>query len=91
MVFEFARYGNLRDFLKDRRNLPPASTRAFESVTFRPGAGTAADDVINRRCQPPHEMLVSFAFQAARGLEHLASKNVSMTGNTDVTILDTSP
>lgn len=78
MVVEFARYGNLRDFLKDRRNLPPVSPPGFEPTTLRPGVGSssAADDVISRRCQPPHEMLVSFAFQAARGLEYLASKNV---------------
>lgn len=70
MVVEFAQYGNLREFLRKR----PWSDEPGE---WRQTVSAAADDVIDRRCPPlRYEILVSFAYQVARGLEYLSLKSV---------------
>lgn len=61
VVVEYARHGNLRDFLRTHRPM-----NSFGSRILCPN-----DDI-----QLTHKDLVSFAYQVAKGMEYLASKQV---------------
>ena len=62
VIVEYAPFGNLREFLRDRRPADlnyassPCQNRNVEHVT--------------------EQELISFAFQVARGMDYLASKKV---------------
>ena len=64
MVVEYAMYGNLRDFLRERR---PSDT-GYEAPITPP-----QDDQMR---QLTFKDLISFAFQVSRGMEYLSSKQV---------------
>ena len=89
VIVEYARYGNLRDFLRDRRPTIPGGNH----FSFSPSASATGSDprrfsrqVVPQSplrddtttAQPPLTMkaLMSFAFQVARGMEYLSSKMV---------------
>jgi serine/threonine protein kinase len=63
VVVEFAPNGNLRDFLRSRR--PPNST-GYE----KPGLEKTSDNQLTEKD------LISFAYQIARGMDYLASRQV---------------
>lgn len=64
VVVEYARYGNLREYLRQHR---PGTGCGYE-----PAIGTESED----RKILTQKDLVSFAYQAARGMEYLASRKV---------------
>ena len=64
VIVEFAPHGNLRDFLRARR--PPNST-GYE----KPGLEKCT---LNKPLT--EKDLISFAYQIARGMEYLASRQV---------------
>ena len=95
VVVEYARHGNLRDFLRDRRSrrshrphhsssgrTDRGSTDSSAATTERRGAKAA---VYNRPAPPLDKPqlsvkdLVSFAYQIARGMEYLSAKMVGYT------------
>jgi len=87
VLVEFARHGNLRDFLRDRRSLGDRSTSSAGSsavaTVFNEGAvcpptptGTGSDQLQLEKPQLTLKDLVSFAYQSARGMEFLAAKMV---------------
>jgi len=85
VIVEFARYGNLRDFLRDRRSVgdhrstssdassPAVST---ERAVCSPASTGGADRPQLDKPQLTVKDLVSFAYQSARGMEYLSSKMV---------------
>ena len=72
MVIEHAEFGNLREFLRDRRPLTSdcnESSTKDDSIYGRPSlTGEAAINMVD---------LISFCFQIARGMEYLESRKVS--------------
>ena len=67
LVVEYAMYGNLRDFLRERR----PSESGYEAPVLE----SPQEDNMMR--QLTFKDLVSFAHQVSRGMEYLASKQVS--------------
>jgi len=83
VVVEFARHGNLRDFLRDRRSVGDRSTGSGGSIaavsTERAAyhlTRTGGDRVQLEKPQLTMKDLVSFAYQSARGMEYLSAKMV---------------
>ena len=66
MVIEYAKYGNLRHYLRDRRPKYGELIENDSSMERR----SSDDEVITL------SDLVSFAFQISRGMEFLESKKV---------------
>ena len=72
MVIEYAKFGNLRQFLRDRR---PTHGEFIDTSTEEDSSA----DGEKRTSEEPITLsdLVSFAFQIARGMEYLESNKVS--------------
>ena len=71
MVIEYAKFGNLRQFLRDRR---PTSGEFIDTSTEE---DSSADGEKHSNSEAiTLSDLVSFAFQIARGMEYLESKKV---------------
>jgi hypothetical protein len=90
VIVEYARYGNLRDFLRDRR--PSAGFGEFTPSATGTGTGTNSERPLFRVATSPvrdsqqpagppltQKTLMSFAYQAARGMEYLSAKMVNVT------------
>lgn len=74
VVVEYARHGNLREFLRKNRPMNNFGSRIMQQNS---------DDL-----QLTHKHLVTFAHQIATGMEYLASKQVVLTNTqTDICIL----
>jgi len=65
VIVEYAAYGNLREFLRQRMPLDVIQPVLHESIFY--------DD---QEITLTYKSLVSFAYQVARGMEYLASKKV---------------
>jgi len=85
VIVEFARHGNLRDFLRDRRSLGDRSTSSggssaaasTERAAYQPRQ-TERDRPLLEKPQLTMKDLVSFAYQSARGMEYLSAKMVHL-------------
>ena len=71
MVIEYAKFGNLRQFLRDRR---PTHEEFIDTSTEDDSSGDG--EKRNSKDSITLSDLVSFAFQIARGMEYLESKKV---------------
>jgi len=86
---EFARHGNLRDFLRDRRSVGDRSTSSggssaagsTERAAYQP-TPTGRDRSQLEKPQLTMKDLLSFAYQSARGMEYLSAKMVYTTAFT---------
>ena len=85
VIVEFAPNGNLRDFLKSHRPLGSSYSCIMEyerpviSTSTGSSPGTSADPQEQSKTLTPKD-LISYAYQVARGMEYLASKQVRGKG-----------
>ena len=84
---EFARHGNLRDFLRDRRSIGDhrssssggsSAAASTERAAYQPTL-TNSDRPQLEKPQLTMKDLVSFAYQSARGMEYLSTRMVHTT------------
>ena len=83
VIVEFARHGNLRDFLRDRRSMGDRTSSSggssgaasTERAAYQP-TPTDRDRPVLEKPQLTMKDLVSFAYQSARGMEYLSTKMV---------------
>jgi len=72
VAVEFARHGNLRDFLRSNRPVGVALSHCQQCIDELSAVTPGCDDKIHLTSRN----LLSFAHQAARGMQFLASNKV---------------
>jgi serine/threonine protein kinase len=74
VVVEYAPFGNMRDFLRERR---PSGSGYEVPITL--DQNQKMHDINDEKRCLTYKDLVNYAYQVARGMEYLASKQVSIS------------
>ena len=80
LVVEFAKFGNLRDYLRQKRPAGHALSGSYESPTDQdhdPHEPTMGEDLDDQTFSLTNRTLFQFCFEIASGMEYLHSKKVN--------------